>query len=236
MSHTKLRFTDEEIERANNIDLMDYAINQCLELKKTGMDSHHVEGYGGLYINPKLNKWNCFSRDKGGGPIQFVMFMENKTWIESVKTLLGSASSNDSINQYIKPKEIIEEKGEFILPKKNNTYKHVIAYLIKTRKIDKDIVYRLIKEGKLYENKYRNCVFIGYDKINSPRYASLRGTNTNMVFKGDVKSSDKSYPFCIKGKSSKLYVCEAPIEVISYITLLKASTVNSFDHHIISYL
>lgn len=234
MTYKKLRFTDEQLSQANNTNLMDYAISQGFELKKAGIDSYHIEGYGGLYINPRLNKWNCFSQEKGGGPIQFIMFMENKSWVESVKQLLGFNSTNNCNNQYIKPKSKKEKKGEFILPEKNNTFKHVIAYLIKTRKIDKDLVYDLIKEGKLYEDKNRNCIFVGYDNNNNPRYANIRSTNTNIVFKGDVKNSDKSYPFCIKGVSDRVYVCEAPIEVLSYITLLKLSNVNSFNHHIIS--
>lgn len=59
MAHKTLRFTDEELTQANNVNLMDYAISIGLELKKVGKDSYHIEGYGGLYINPILNKWNC---------------------------------------------------------------------------------------------------------------------------------------------------------------------------------
>lgn len=234
MAHKRLRFTDEELTQANNVNLMDYAISIGLELKKVGKDSYHIEGYGGLYINPILNKWNCFSKGEGGGPIQFVMFIENKTWVESVKQLLGFNPITNHHKQYSIAKRKTEEKGEFILPEKSNTYKHVIAYLIKTRKIDKNLVYKLIKEGKLYEDKNKNCVFVGYDNNNNPRYGNLRSTNTNTVFKGDVKNSDKAYPFAIEGTSDKVYVCESPIEVLSYLTILKLYNINSFNHHIIS--
>ncbi len=234
MTYKMLRFTDEELNQANTVNLMDYAINMGLDLKKVGIDSYHIKGYGGLYINPRLNKWNCFSKGEGGGPIQFVMFIQDKTWVESVKQLLEFKPNRIYNSQYNKPRRKTEEKGEFILPEKNNTFKHVIAYLIKTRKIDKDLVYQLIKEGQLYEDKNKNCVFVGYDNDNNPRFANIRSTNTNIVFKGDVKNSDKAYPFCIKGTSDKVYVCEAPIEVLSYLTILKLSNINSFNHHIIS--
>lgn len=234
MAYKKLKFTDEELEHANNIDLIDYARKKGLETKKVGSNSYHIKGYGGLYINPKLNVWNCFSQGKGGGPIQFVMFIRNIPWVESVKELLDIGVVINSHAEYFQPKNEIEPKEEFTLPEKNNTYKHVIAYLIKTRKIHKDLVYKLIKDGKLYEDKNRNCVFIGTDNNNIPRYANLRSSNTNVDFKGDAKNSNKSYPFVIKGKSTKVFVFEAPIEAMSYLTILKVNGIDSFNHHAIA--
>ncbi len=43
--------------------------------------------------------------------------------------------------------------------------------------------------------KEKNCVFVGYDKENKPRYAGLRGTNTNSSFKGEVEGSQKKFFF-----------------------------------------
>lgn len=218
MTYEKRRFTDEEIERVNSISIFNYAVSKGLELKRVGTNSYKIEKHGGLHINPMENKWNCFSERKGGGIIQFIMFMENKTWVESIKQLLGITSTKTSYKQINTSKiKEGEKKGDLILPEKNNTYKHMIAYLIQTRKIDKDIVYKLIKEEKLYEDKNRNCVFIGHDKNNNAKYASLRGTNINTPFRGDIKNSDKSYPFHIEGISNKVYVCEAPIETIVFV-------------------
>ena len=158
MKGKKLRFTDEEINKANSIDIMEYARRRGLELNQVGRDSYHIKGFGGLYINPNSNKWNCFSQNKGGGPIQLSMFIENNTWVEAVKELLGDKYQglSNPIRTKNKSKTKSEERGEFILPEKNNTYKHVIAYLIKTRAINKGIVYQLIKDQKLYEDNKRN--------------------------------------------------------------------------------
>ena len=73
------------------------------------------------------------------------MFIRNIPWVESVKELLDIGVVINSHAEYFQPKNEIEPKEEFTLPEKNNTYKHVIAYLIKTRKIHKDLVYKLIK-------------------------------------------------------------------------------------------
>lgn len=75
MTSKSLRFTDEEVNKANNINIMEYATHKGLEITKVSRDSYNIDGFGGLYINPISNKWNCFSRNKGGGPIQFCMFL-----------------------------------------------------------------------------------------------------------------------------------------------------------------
>lgn len=226
------RFTDEEIQKANDLSIVNYIRNLNLNTKRAGK-TLKLEGYGGLYINPTSNKWNCFSQGKGGGPIQLVMFLENKTWVEAVKTLLGNSYESNLERPNYSNKQI-EEKVEFILPEKNNTYNHIIAYLIKTRGIDKDIVYNCIHNKTLYEDKNRNCVFVGYDKEGVARYAGLRGTNTNRVFKGEVENSNKAFSFNIPGKTNKLYVFESPIESMSYLTLQKLYGVQDFNHHMLS--
>lgn len=236
MAYEKRRFTEEQIQFVNNINLLEYA-KQSFDVKKVGTNSYKIEGHGGLHINPETNKWNCFSQSKGGGPIQFVMFTENKSWVEAVKQLLGVSSSNTYVNRKDFSRE--EPKGKLILPEKNSTYKHMMAYLIRTRKIDKDIVYRLVKDKKLYEDKYKNCVFVGYNDKGEAGYASIRGTNTNVErFRGDVKNSDKAYSFCMEGikNSTKIYVFESPIDLMSYLTIRKLDSNNSFklNDHLLS--
>jgi len=236
MIDKKLRFSDEDIDKVNKIDIMEYAIRKGLKLDKVGRNSYHIKGYGGLYINLSSNKWNCFSQNKGGGPIQFSMLIENNTWVEAVKELLGETYESllNPVEGNIKSKDKKDERGEFLLPEKNNTYKHVIAYLIKTRNISKHIIYQLIKDRKLYEDQKKNCVFVGYDREENPKYANLRSTNPNGVFKGDVKNSDKAYSFLIEGTSNKVYIFESPIEVISYLTILELNNIIDCKNHMVS--
>ncbi len=224
------RFTEDEIDQANSVNLIAYAEKKGLVLKKVG-NSYKVKDYGGLYIDASGCKWNWFSKDIGGGAIQFVMEMEGKNWVDAVYTLLGTEESS----LLSRPKTTDEEKAAFVLPDKNNTYKHVIAYLIQSRGIDKDVVYDFISQDKLYENNHRSCVFVGYDKDNQTRYASVRSTNTTgKSYRGDAKNSDKAFPFSYEGGSSTVCVFESPIDLMSYLTLLQYHDVETFNHHMIS--
>ena len=54
MAENKLRFTDEEIHKANNIDIMDYAIKKGLELNKVGRDSYRPSGLRASFLFVRL--------------------------------------------------------------------------------------------------------------------------------------------------------------------------------------
>lgn len=161
------------------------------------------------------------------------MEIENRSWVDAVKILIAKTDEVGK-NELL---ECIEEepKGELILPEINTDFNHIFDYLINSRGIDKKIVYEFVKNHKIYENKQGSCVFVGYDKEKVPRYASIRSTHTTRKsFRGDVKDSDKSYSFCMEGKNDSLCVFEAPIDLMSYLTLLKMHQVKIFDNHCIS--
>lgn len=242
------RFTDEQIAQANSINIIDYARRRGYHVKQVTAHSYKIPGFGGLYIHSNGLKWNRFSAGVGGGAIQFVMHMENKTWVEAVKELLGLPPEYHEHSGTLNQSALKEDphKKAFVLPEKNDTYRHLFAYLIGTRKIDKQLVYDLVKLNKIYENKYYNCcVFVGYDKNGEAKYAAIRGTNSALQYRKDVAGSDKSYPFAvdIRGgkvcndgelRSKNLFVFESPIDLMSYLSLLKLHRIKDFEAHCIS--
>lgn len=232
MSDNQRLFTENQIEQANRVNLIAYVRSRGHDLKRISNQSYKMPGYGGLFINGDGSKWNWFSENKGGGAIQFVMEMENKSWVDAVKELLGI----DHNEIPVVPKEILNEpKGDMELPVKNDTYKHLFAYLIKSRMIDSDIVTDFVDKKLVYEDSRRNCVFVGYNSSDKAAYASMRSCRTTGVaFKGDVKNSDKSVPFYYEGKSDTVCVFESPIDMMSYLSLLKLHGCNDFEHHMIS--
>lgn len=49
-----------------------------------------------------------------------------------------------------------ETKGKMVLPEKNDTYKHLFAYLIKLRNIDKEVVSEFVDRQLFRGNKNLN--------------------------------------------------------------------------------
>ncbi len=226
------RFSDTQIEMANNINIVAYAKSRGYELKRISDNSYKLPGYGGLFISGDGSKWNWFSQSKGGGAIQFLMEVEGKSWLDSVKELLGMDYDEFPV---VSRKQESEAKQKLILPEVNHTYKHVFAYLIKGRHIDKEVVSDFVEKKMLYEDINRNCVFVGFNNQDEPAFASRRSARTvGKAFRGDVKNSDKSWPFYYEGSSKTVCVFESPIDLMSYLSLLKCYDIKDFDHHMIS--
>ena len=231
MKIIKKRFTDNEIKLANETNILQLAQSRGYKIKKISNKSYKIPDYGGLCISADGMKWNWFSRGAGGGPIQFLMELEGLTWVDAVKDILGI--DYDALAIVEKPLEKIEENIEFVLPEKNDTYKHIFAYLIKTRKIDYEIVQEFVKEKKIYEDDRRNIVFVGYDEEGTAKFASLRGTGSKR-FRYDIGGSDKGYPFSKVGTDNTLLVFESAIDLMSYMTLFKIYQNKEILHHMIS--
>ncbi len=214
------RFTDEQIERANRVDVVEYAKSQGMVLKRSG-SWYTAQHTGGLYFHRGANTWHWFTLGKGGrGAIKLCMEVENKTWIEAVKTLLGEDMEPIRHTRDWKPEP--EPPREFQLPDKNDTYRHVFAYLTKSRGIDPGILKEMVDKGYVYENTQKSCVFVGRDKEGTAKHASVRSTNSyGKAFKQDVPGSQKAFSFSISGTSGTLNVFEAPIDALSYMSLQK---------------
>lgn len=114
------------------------------------------------------------------------------------------------------------ENVEFILPEKNRTTTRAVSYLENKRGIPHEVLNAFIASNMIYESyPYHNVVFVGYDHLGKPAHANLRGTGKNSAFKGNASNSDPRYSFHWKGNSHKLYVFEAPIDMLSFIALHK---------------
>lgn len=232
------RFTEEQVEQANRVNLIEYAKQHGYPVVEYAKGYYKISGYGGLLLDPMKNCWyweeeSCSGKCAGGGPIQFVMRLEHKSWVEAVKTLLDKADTCTVFQAVEVPKEkLVRQKSDFRLPTKNSTYKHIFAYLVNVRKLDAEIVQQFVKDKKLYEDLHNNCVFVGYDDMGIARFASMRGTNTHIPFKGNPPGSDKRYPVCWTGTSDRVYVFEAPIDMLSFMTLMKKGNDLKQDHFI----
>ena len=111
----------------------------------------------------------------------------------------------------------------FSLPPANADNLRVTAYLRK-RGIAEQVIQNFIDAGLLYEDaKYHNCVFVGKNGSEIPVFAAKRGTydRDGASFRGDQTGSDKEIAFRLPcdPKSLRVFVFEAPIDLMSYCTL-----------------
>ena len=98
--------------------------------------------------------------------------------------------------------------------------RRVFAYLLNRRGIDRDVLYSFVHKGMIYETAdYHNAVFVGYDEKGIARHAHKRGTGSESSYKGNTESSDPRYSFHWTGRDNTLYLFEAPIDTLSFISL-----------------
>lgn len=219
MSNRKyIHFKKEQKEFARNIDIVNLLRNQGQALKKSGSEYEWKDGSQKVTIRGNL--WFHQYEQVGGDTIDFVRRFMNKDYVETMEYLLGNELGTLTIAQYTNKQQ--KEKVEFKLPKQNNNMRRVFAYLLDKRKIDKDVLGEFVRRNMIYEEiKYHNVVFVGYDKNGSPRHAHKRGTSHKNTYKGNVSGSVPEYSFNYIGKSNKIYLFEAPIDMISFISINK---------------
>ena len=129
---------------------------------------------------------------------------------------------NNCGGQIITLPPIEKEHKPFELPPRNDRMSRVFSYLLLTRGIDKDVLYEFMRRKIIYESAdYHSAVFVGYDSNGKPRHAHKRGTVTNNPYKGNVAGSQPEYSFHFNGTSDKIFLFEAPIDMLSYISMHK---------------
>lgn len=227
------RYTEEQIERANRISVVDYARSQGLEIERGSGTWRKAKHQGGLIFNTSKNTWKWETEDKyGRGAISLCMELENKTFQEAVETLIGEGMEEiRNLREWKKPEQPVAK--DFNLPPRNDTNKHVYAYLTKTRGIDAGIVKNMLDAGYIYENDKKSCVFVGFDKEHTARHASIRSTNTQgKAFKQDVTGSQKQFSFSVDGTSGIVNVTEAPIDALSVMSLQKMRGTGKGDAYV----
>ena len=208
-------FTEEQKQRANSVDLVDFLQRQGEELTRSG---HEWRWKRHDSVTIRGSEWFRHKSKEGGHAIDFVLQFYNKSFPEAVQWLLGGESGVEW-NQF--SKSVPPPKKEFALPEANPDMRRVFAYLIKQRFISQSVLSYFACERLIYEDKeYHNVVFVGLDENGVPRHAHKRGTYTRgEPYKGNVEGSDPHCSFHYLGTDDTLYVFEAPVDMLSFITL-----------------
>ena len=208
-------FTDEQKLRAGDVDLEEFLLRRGEKLIVSGQEKRMASDHS---ITVRGNEWYDHATGKGGGPVSFVRSYYGLSYPEAVTMLLGG----DAKITYPSAKERKPAPPkEFALPEKYENMRRVFAYLVGTRHIDPTVVSYFEKRNLLYEDaKHHNCVFVGWDEEGIPRHAHARSSNSfGKPFRINIEGSDPRYSFHHIGTDDKLYVFEAPIDMLSFITL-----------------
>lgn len=216
-------FTDEQKVLANSVDLEQFLRMRGEKLERVGRE-HKLIYYDGSgrhdSITIRGSKWFDHKNQTGGGAIKFMQYHYGMDFPTAVQELLGQRVTPLS---HAPPKVVVHEEKtkEFKLPEANSNMHRVYAYLIKQRFISPDIISHFAKQHTLYEDKeHHNAVFVGVDENGVPRQASKRSTNSyGNSFRITCQGSDTRYSFAHFGESKRLYVFEAPIDMMSFLTL-----------------
>ena len=217
MSTTYVSFTPVEREQARTTDLAEFLRRQGHDLRREGRGSVWMRR--GEKISIQGNLWyNQYTRE-GGDAIDFARrFFDCPDYPSAVRLLLGADVGMTVINPQKQEKK--KEQKPFALPSANPDMHRVYAYLMKQRGIERDVIHAFTHAKLLYEEAiYHNCVFVGYDESGIASHAHKRGTSTGSSFKCNADGSAPQYSFHWSGTSERLFVFEAPIDMMSYITM-----------------
>jgi len=111
-------------------------------------------------------------------------------------------------------------RPEFTLPERNENMRRVYAYLLKQRHIDRAVLDHFAHKRLIYESAdYHNVVFVGTDADGNPRHAHKRSTASQSGWRQNQAGSEAKFAFHYKGASNTIYVFEAPIDMLSFISL-----------------
>ena len=220
-----IHFTEEQIYRANSVDLEQFLLRQGERLLPSGRDKRLASDNS---VTVRGNVWYDHSTESGSLAIDFVQKFYGLSFPEAVTLLLGGETGR-AYEQA--KKESPKEQKSFALPAAHTDMRRVFAYLLKNRLIDRDIVTHFAREKLIYEScermknkhdewkEHHNLIFVGLDENGVPRHAHKRGLYTGTNYKGNVDGSDPLYSFHHIGNSNRLYVFEAPIDMLSFISL-----------------
>jgi len=217
--------------------------SEYFDIEKKGEHYRIVAENGHLdsvVLYPETNSFYRYSTSVGGDVIAFVQ----ECGIENISNFRDAVNF---LKNKVDPNFKIEKQEKLSTDKMNmveRMYKlkeqlnledkapNVIAYLIKERKIDKQIVFdaldrKLIKQDST--NGYKSVAFMGYNRFGVLSAVAKRSCSANSSFKIELEGCDYTVGWLYPPKNNildengKLYCFESYIDMLSYKTFLKQS-------------
>ena len=203
-------YTESQISAANHTDLAAFLISRGEKLSHRG--NQYLWEKNQVWIHG--HEWYSHYESKGGHAVSFVMRYFGLSFQNAVEELIGGSAISGVQQDMV----IAKEMKSLVLPKRSKTTNRILCYLTRERFIAREVIEYFIKAQTLYEDaKYHNCVFVGLDESGVPRHCHIRSTTGN--YKRTESGSQAEYSFHHDGESEWLFVFEAPIDMLAFITL-----------------
>ena len=216
---SRSRVTDEEINKANDVDIVQFIQQNGIDLKSVGRGRYHSKQYSSLVVLATNNKFFHNASGAKGGPIDFAQKMLGiKHFVDAVNYI-----NNGEYNQatYVEV-----ERGEYVYDpsKQSNDFAQAYHYLVDERKIDASIVKGLHeRKGIIRQDVHGNVLFpfMEHDEIVG---CSVRQTVPDDRFPKQWtqlwSAENRGWNF-LNGEPKNLKFFEDPIDALSYMSIHK---------------
>jgi len=233
-------YTQEQIEKAREMDLLTYLRNyEPQELVHVTGKTYCTREHDSLKISN--GKWMWWSRGFGGASaLDYLIKVRGDPFTKAMEKILGQEAKQPPI--FVPEAETTEhaKARKLLLPDRSPTTDEVRSYLM-SRGIDREIIDTCIRDGLIYESlPHHNCIFVGFDRKGEARYASFRATKPEKIM-GEAAGSDKKFSFGIlpvtrvgvafgnsrinhHESNRTLHVFESAIDLLSFATKMKHLT------------
>ena len=200
-------YTKQQITAADHTDLAAFLLSRGETVKRKGRQALWEKRQ--VWIDGA--KWYSYYDATGGYAIDFVKRYFGLSFSDAVQELLGETTS-------VPAPSVQPEKKSLVLPERNPTMDRVYAYLMEKRFIAREVISFFAHERTLYEDAlHHSCIFIGLDEQGQPRHVHKRSTTGS--YKQTVTGSEAEFAFHHDGVSDTVFVFEAPIDLLAFLTL-----------------
>lgn len=221
----------EDVARAKEMDLLTYLKNyEPHEVVHVKGNVYQTKSHDSLKISN--GKWMWWSEGIGGrSALDYLIKVEGMEFQDAVQQIIGNVEykAPEPVQLYYEPKE-----KKVLIPEAYNPADKAYNYLV-SRGIDEMMLIRLHDKKLWYETeKYHNVAFVGYDKDKNIKLVTLRSIDGD--FKNTTSGSDRHFPFRLVAeengkKNSVVHLFEAPIDALSYATLMKQMGYDYREHN-----
>lgn len=219
-----------DLEEIKKISITEYARQMGFTPVKIG-SYYTLKEHDSVRIDPRKNIFFRNSTGDRGTVIDFVMAFKGVSCGEAIKLL---SDEIELPKVYKEQNSVPQKKKELTLPAKARNMKNVFAYLVKTRCINQKIVQEMVDRDMLYQDERNNCVFVSRNENGKSVFATVRGTNTDKKWVGDVSGCDYSHSFFIDNCSRNLIVTESVIDAMSMMDIKEQKGENHQEYNYLS--